>query len=147
MEGHVPLKVASQWASCSTTTVRRWINQNLVKAKTNNRGNWFVDEKSLRAHLSTLDANRCRIRSLNVGRTSTPDASRLTTVEDMTSEYVRLLKDDIERERSISDDLRSQLKRATEENRALLLELKAFMASKTEGGFLSRFAHKAKSHL
>lgn len=144
MEGHVSLKVASQLASCSTTTVRRWINQSLIKAKTNNRGNWFVEENSLRTHLATLDIDSSRLRSVNVERNTAAGALRWGTVDDVMTSYVKRLEDDIRREREISDELRSELKKSSEENRALLIEMKAFLANKTEGSFLSRFTGKVR---
>ena len=147
MEGHVPLKVASHMASCSSTTIRRWIKQKLIKATTNSRGNWFVDENSLRTYLATADLNSSRLSTSNVHHKETHGAPRWETVDDMMTSYVKRLEDDIQRERAISDDLRSELKKSNEENRALLVEMKAFLTNKTEGSFLSRFTARAKNSL
>ncbi len=126
MEPEVSLNIAAKMAGKTTTAVRRWASQGLIKAKKNKRGRWEINTKSLRAHLATNVP-------IHVG-----ESSDKTSEPDLQSEYIRSLQSSLERERKKVDDLAENNTRLQNEILKLTHEIKAIL-SKDSRGLLSRW--------
>jgi len=126
MDPEVSLNVAAKMAGKTTTAVRRWASQGLIKARKNKRGRWEIETQSLREHLATSV-------SIHVGETS---GNRQEP--DLQSEYIRSLQSSLDRERKKVDDLSENNKRLQNEILKLTHEIKAIL-SKDNRGLLSRW--------
>ena len=141
MNNFITLRGASVMASCSTSTIRRWIKKNLVEARTDKNGHWIVNESSLRLHLQTSGASM-EAPLTGYGSSDANNIEEVKPSRSLHDDFIKQLRDDLERERQLHDETRQELKAMMEEKRALFHEFSAFMKNKTDSGLLSRFSNK-----
>ena len=118
MDETISLSVAAKMAGKSTTTIRRWISENLVDAEKELSG-WKVNTNALRSYLS----------SKHVGNVFTRNED--PNVDSNKTELIRSLQVSLDRGRKINDELRSELLKITREMQAIL--------KKESGNKLSRW--------
>ena len=126
MEPKVSLNIAAKMAGKTTTAVRRWVTQGIIKAKKNGKGRWEVNTQSLREHLATNVP-------VNVG-----GSLDKVSEPDLQSEYICSLQSSLERERKKVDDLTDNNTKLQDEILKLTHEIRAVL-SKENKGLLSRW--------
>jgi len=113
----ISLTAASKMAGKSSTTLRRWATEKLVKATKNKKGSWRFDPDSLRTYLATSEPPLPRQGG------STEVYSSGKAVQFATTELIQSLRSGLEREQKINDDLRQDIKDLKVENKHVNQEL------------------------
>ena len=129
MERDLSVKEAAQIAGCAASTMRKWINQKLIKGATKKDKGWRVPEEHLRNFLIDSDS-RAHATAVTKSR-----SERVSDVEQLLRDQIRSLQDQLKIEQERSQNLES-------DNRQLNAEIKAILGHKaglTLKGVLSRW--------
>lgn len=133
MNTQITLSEAAKMAGVSVSTVRRWVSESRIKGLKTKDGVWRVSKESLLVMLSTQGASMesvRRVRGASAIQAEAPDSTS-----------VALLKEALERERRINDELRAVLIERDATIRALETEMRAIL-SKENSGLLSRWTRR-----
>ena len=129
MEQTVNLTVASKMAGKSTTTLRRWAKESLVKATKKDNGGWEFDTDSLKQHLAKSSVRHITNKSVIKSEIAEQKGD---------SELICSLQVSLDRERKINDDLRQENSKLQSELLKLTYEMQAIL-KKESGNKLSRW--------
>lgn len=133
MNSPISLSEASKMAGVSISTVRRWAIENRVQGSKTKDGVWRVSKESVLIMLSTQGASVesvRRVHGASAVHTEAPDSASLA-----------ILKEALERERRVNDELRAVLNEREASIRALETEMRAIL-SKENSGLLSRWTRR-----
>ena len=133
MNTRITLSEASRMAGVSVSTVRRWASENRIEGSKTGEGIWRVSKESLLVMLSIQGA------SMEPARTVHGASAVQTKAPDDVS--VGILKEALERERRVNDELRAVLNERESTIRALETEMRAIL-SKESSGLLSRWTRR-----
>ena len=122
------LAEASKVSGKSIPSVRRWIKDGLLSAEKNDRGCWVLNSDVLQSFMATHPTIK-RSRMSNYYEANSAEPS------------VEILKEALQRERSLNDELRKKVDEKDSEIFKLLHEMKAVLDQKGDG-FLSRWIRK-----
>ena len=133
MNNQITLSEASKMAGVSVSTVRRWALENRIQGSKTKDGVWRVSKESVLVMLSTQGVSMESVRSVHGASAlhhEAPDSASLV-----------ILKDALERERRVNDELRSVLNERESTIRTLEAEMRAIL-SKENNGLLSRWTRR-----
>lgn len=133
MNMHLSLAEASKMAGVSVSTVRRWAAENRIQGSKTRDGVWRVSKESVLVMLSTQGASMESVRSVH-------GASALHQ-ESPEKASLAIMKEALERERRVNDELRATMNEREATIRALEVEMRAIL-SRENSGLLSRWTRK-----
>ena len=137
---HITMKQALNISGKTSTTLRRWIAEGLVKAQKNQSGKWSIDENSLKVYLARYGENMS-MNSSSIRRRETrlsPDMSDTNPLLTSLQDSLQRERDALNREQKINDELRMKLGEKDKELLKLTYEMQAIL-KKEDGGLLSRW--------
>lgn len=133
MNAQLTLSEASKMAGVSISTVRRWAVENRIQGAKTKDGVWKVSNESVLLLLATQGASMESFRRIHGASAVQVEAPEMASLA--------ILKEALERERRVNDELRATLSEREATIRALEVEMRAIL-SKENSGLLSRWTRK-----
>ena len=137
---HITMKQALNISGKTSTTVRRWIAEGLVKAQKNQGSIWSIDENSLKVYLvkhgenMSMDGRSRKKQEKRLSPDMSPTSSLLASLQDS----LKRERESLHREQKINDELRIRLDEKDKELLKITYEMQAIL-KKEDGGLLSRW--------
>ena len=139
MNTQITLSEASQMAGVSISTMRRWALEKQVQSVKVKDGTWRISKENLLVVLSTQGASIEAIRTIRRA-SKTMEAPAM---KESTEYSLVFIREALERERRVNDELRKTLNEREVTIRALEAEMRAILQRQSENqGSVSRWFRK-----
>lgn len=128
MNTQITLSEASRMAGVSISTMRRWALENQVQSVKVKDGTWRISKENLLVVLSTQGTSMNASRTIR-GASKSIEASDM---KDSTEASFLFMKEALDRERRVNDELRKTLNEREGTIRALEAEMRAILQRQTD---------------